>query len=317
METVRYRFGLFEFDAANRELRREGVLVRLQAQPAQVLASLVERAGDVVSREELRAALWGSETYVDFDRGLNFCVSQLRAALRDPSAEPVYIRTVPKQGYQFIAPVARVPVIGLDPLLESAKLAAPISELAEAARLGRKISGRWIVGLTALALLLAAGAGAVWMRRPLDRLPSLDHPSILDRPPIVAVLRFDNETGDPAISAFSDDLTQTTVVELTSASRGRYEVIGNALVLQTPRDQRDPVAIAASLHATYLVLGQVQSNHGQLRVLAHLIRMPEQTHLWVVRADRSLGDPLAVQSEVAKQIGVEFSQKLFTKLASK
>jgi DNA-binding winged helix-turn-helix (wHTH) protein len=109
MDSRRFRFGLFEFDAAALELRREGVLVRLQSQPAQVLASLVERADQVVSRDDLRKAIWGDETFVDFERGLNFCISQIRSALKDDSADPTYIRTVPKSGYQFIAPVQRIP----------------------------------------------------------------------------------------------------------------------------------------------------------------------------------------------------------------
>src|SRR5579862_4070409 len=95
-DSGRYRFGLYEFDAATNELRREGALVRLQAQPAQVLACLIARAGHVVSREELREAIWHGDTFVDFDRGLNFCISQVRSALKDDSAEPIYIRTIPK-----------------------------------------------------------------------------------------------------------------------------------------------------------------------------------------------------------------------------
>jgi DNA-binding winged helix-turn-helix (wHTH) protein len=108
LESERFRFGLFEFSTATRELRREGVLIRLQSQPAQVLACLIERACQVVSREELRKILCGGETFVDFDGGLNFCISQIRSALRDESMQPTYIRTIPKHGYQFIAPVERV-----------------------------------------------------------------------------------------------------------------------------------------------------------------------------------------------------------------
>jgi DNA-binding winged helix-turn-helix (wHTH) protein len=108
VEPEHYRFGLFEFGAASGELRREGVLVRLQSQPAKVLACLIERAGQVVSRDDLRRTLWGRDTFVDFDRGLNFCISQIRSALKDDPLEPVYIRTIPKHGYQFIAPIERV-----------------------------------------------------------------------------------------------------------------------------------------------------------------------------------------------------------------
>src|SRR5882672_2623745 len=101
-----FRFGLFEFDVSRRELRREGALIRLQPQPAQVLGCLLVKAGDVVSRDELREAVWGGETFVDFERGLNFCIAQIRSALGDDSASPRFVRTIPKRGYQFIAPVS-------------------------------------------------------------------------------------------------------------------------------------------------------------------------------------------------------------------
>src|SRR5436190_1811001 len=105
---VRVRFGLFEFDPATGELRREGALVRLQPQPAAVLALLIQRAGEVVSRETLRDAIWGGDTFVDFDRGLNFCIAQIRGALGDAVDSPRFIRTLPKRGYQFIAPLESV-----------------------------------------------------------------------------------------------------------------------------------------------------------------------------------------------------------------
>src|SRR6059058_405947 len=101
----RVRFGLFELDPATGELRREGALLRLQPQPAAVLAFLVEHAGEVVTREALREAVWGGDTFVDFDRGLNFCIAQIRAALGDIADSPRFIRTLTKRGYQFIAPV--------------------------------------------------------------------------------------------------------------------------------------------------------------------------------------------------------------------
>src|SRR5215467_8334133 len=102
------QFGLFEFYPATRELYRDGVRLRLQAQPAQVLELLVAKAGEIVTRESLRQAIWGTETFVDFDRGLNFCIAQIRSALGDSAESPRFVRTVPKQGYKFIAPVERV-----------------------------------------------------------------------------------------------------------------------------------------------------------------------------------------------------------------
>src|SRR5215475_4021978 len=103
---MKKRFDVFEFDTATGELRRDGEIVRLQAQPAQVLTMLVEHAGEVVTREALRQAIWGADTFVDFDKGLNFAIAQVRAALGDSAEAPRFIRTFPKRGYQFAAPVA-------------------------------------------------------------------------------------------------------------------------------------------------------------------------------------------------------------------
>jgi DNA-binding winged helix-turn-helix (wHTH) protein/TolB-like protein len=285
LESGRFRFGLYEFDRAARELRRDGVLVRLQSQPAQVLACLIERADQVVSREDLRKAVWGDSTFVDFERGLNFCVSQIRVALKDDSKEPTYVRTVPKSGYQFIAPVQRI---------SAGRLGPP--EIESPPR--RPFAAR----TSALAFAFAALA--------LLSFIAYRYRSATNQTPILAVLRFDNETGDPGITRFSDALTDNLVEQLTAQSKSGYRIIGNAKILRLPRDQRDLTAVASSLHAGYVVLGQVQSNGTQVRILAHLIRMPDQTHIWVARMDRALDDPLSLESEAACKIAAEFSPRI-------
>jgi TolB-like protein len=132
------------------------------------------------------------------------------------------------------------------------------------------------------------------------------------QPPILAVLRFDNETNDPGINSFSDALTDNVVEQLTSQSGGRYRVIGNAEIVRLPREQRDLKVIASSLHAGYVVLGQVQSNGTQVRILAHLIRLPDQTHIWVVRMDRPVTDRLGLEYEAAHEIAAAFSARMST-----
>src|SRR5918994_111798 len=102
----RCRFGLFEFDFRTGELRREGQIIKLSPQPSRVLALLLARPGELVLREDLRKALWGEDTFVDFERGLNFCILQVRAALGDSAENPRFVQTVPRKGYRFIAPVA-------------------------------------------------------------------------------------------------------------------------------------------------------------------------------------------------------------------
>ena len=282
MSQGHFCFGLFQFDTESLDLRRDGTLVHLQRQPKNLLLYLVRNADRTVSREELRTAIWGDQTFVDFERGLNFCISQIRSALSDDAANPTYIRTVARQGYRFIAPVKFVPVIASDPTLAVDH------------------RSRLHMLLAAAVVLLAFIALAVGL---IVRVRS-------SKRTIVAVMRFDNETGDPAMTRFSDGLTDTFVERLTSLSNGRYAVVGNANALRGPRDQRDLSEIARSLQADYIILGQVQAYGGQTRVLAHLIHMPEQTHVWVTRIDRSLTNPLDLESEAAQRIAADFASPL-------
>ena len=105
--TQRWLFGIFEVDAPRSELRRNGTRVKLREQSFRILVLLLERAGDIVTREELRQALWPSDTYVDFDHSLNSAVMKLRDALGDSADKPLYIETIPKRGYRFVAPVSQ------------------------------------------------------------------------------------------------------------------------------------------------------------------------------------------------------------------
>ena len=288
MDSDRLRFGLFEFCLSNRELRREGALLRLQSQPARVLGCLLRHAGQVVSREELQREVWGESTFVDFDHGLNFCMAQIRSALDDDPAAPRFIRTIPKRGYQFVAPVELV-----------AKMAA---ESAEVVSVGRKISPALLItGVFVSIVLLGITFAAGYRWRTQQSWNKL---------PVVAVARFDNETANPDMSSFSDGLTDSVVERLTSLSQEQYKVIGNAQILRRPREERDLKSIASTLGAGYVVLGQVQRNGRQTRILAHLIRLSDQTHIWVVRVDRSLDDLLQVESEVAQKVAAEFSPRL-------
>ena len=100
-----YRFGVFEFDDDGKELRKNGRSVAIERQPAKALTLLVSRAGEIVTRDELREVVWGKDTHVDFDRGLAYCVSQVRTALGDSGDNPRFVQTIPKQGFKFIAPV--------------------------------------------------------------------------------------------------------------------------------------------------------------------------------------------------------------------
>jgi Tol biopolymer transport system component/DNA-binding winged helix-turn-helix (wHTH) protein len=99
------RFGLFELDPVNRELRKRGIPVKLQPQQFAILLMLAQRAGQIVSRDEIHQHIWGTETFVDFDRGINFSINRIRAALGDDAEKPRFIETIPRRGYRFITPI--------------------------------------------------------------------------------------------------------------------------------------------------------------------------------------------------------------------
>jgi len=286
---ARFLFGPYEFDSGTLELLRNGASVRLQTQPAHVLEALIESPGQIVSREQLRQTVWGEATFVDFENGLNFCVSQLRAALRDDAAQPVYIRTVPRRGYQFVAPMR---------VLDGAEPERPIGGVPSHGRSRSLV--RTAIPWGAAAIIAAAGV-VLLLRH--------SH-SVHTAPPIVGVVRFDNETGAPAFDAFANNLTDELIGQMTDREGKHYTVAGNARVLFLPREQRDLRNIASSLNASYIVLGQVQASGDRIRVLAHLIRASDQTHLWVVREERPASEMPKLDGQLAEEIAAVFADRL-------
>jgi DNA-binding winged helix-turn-helix (wHTH) protein len=159
------RFGTFELDEQAGQLRRAGTAIRLQPQPFRLLVLLVSRAGELVTREEIRQQLWGDDTYVDFDQGVNFCIKQVRSVLHDDADRPLYVETVPRRGYRFIAPVERAgatpaprPVAGMDSKLQRA-LWANIAEL----RLAETHRKRRRIALIIAGVLLVVATGILLM----------------------------------------------------------------------------------------------------------------------------------------------------------
>ena len=304
------RFGLFEFDAASGALTREGVSVRLQPQPARVLAVLVQRAGELVSRDELRTAIWGDATYVDFERGLNFCIAQIRSALGDSAESPRFIETLPRRGYRFIAPATEIDPAaapaGPSTRAKGSSLRAGPSGREIGSSLGTGPSRRtaWIVAASVgLLLLLAAAAASI---RFATGFNSPDGSLAQGKPgggPIrVAVVPFDNETGSTEYDQIAGGVADATVARLATPERlDRVAVVGNAAILRRPRAFRDLKAIGKELQAQYVVLAQVKSDGGRARLIAHLIRVEDEAHIWANTFDRpSFG--LDVQAELAETI---------------
>jgi len=275
------RFGRFSFRPEDGELRRDGSAVKLQPQPAKVLAALVERAGETVTRDELRQRIWGTETFVDFERGLNFCISQIRFALGDSADRPQFVETVPRRGYRFIAPIA------LEQVEASVVEPSPVPEASPGER-------SWRLPFAAAAVLVVV-LGVLVAGRPWSMPRSVPAYRI-------AVVPFDNETGDPAFDRVALGLSDTTVARLSVPQFiPHVAVIGNAAILRTPRQSRDLKALSAALGVDYVVLGQLKRDGEKMRLVAHLIRARDEVHLWASTFDRqSIG--LDVQADLADRI---------------
>src|SRR5580692_7325232 len=180
----RYSFEDFELDIRAGELRKRGVKLRLQGQPLQILATLLDRSGEMVTREELRAEIWTADTFVDFDHSLHNAIARLREVLGDSADTPRYIETLPRRGYRFIAPVEEVEN-------HAPERPAPIKPASEAPALGQRPNTG---AALALALLAIVGIGAaLWLARTISHRTSVALPLRS-----IAVLPLDNLSGDPS-----------------------------------------------------------------------------------------------------------------------
>jgi DNA-binding winged helix-turn-helix (wHTH) protein/TolB-like protein len=284
-------FGPFRFELTPGTLSRHGIPVRLQPQPARLLAILVSRAGEVVSRDELRQQIWSDGTYVDFERGLNFAVAHIRAALGDSADAPRYIETVPKRGYRFVAPVRRLPNDheAVTPIEETS---APLPE----PRNGLRISRAFVVSAT-LAVVAIAAVLVLW--------PRADTRTVR-----VAVVPFDNETGRDAFDQVAVAIADQTVARLATPERlTRLSVIGNAAALRRPRAFRDIKDIGRQVAADYVVLAQMKVDESGVRLIAHLIRASDEVHVWANAYDRD-SFTLEVQAELAEAIAAAVTLRL-------
>ena len=164
------KFGVFELNLDTQELRKFGTPMKLRPQPFRLLALLASRAGQVVTREEIQEQLWGGDTYVDFEHGMNKCVKQIRTALGDDVSKPVYIETVPRQGYRFLAPVVAKTVLAPAPRVKESSSGIP-ADLAEMirARLAARKSGAAPPPVTASATPAEAAMGAELAAAPQTR----------------------------------------------------------------------------------------------------------------------------------------------------
>ena len=290
------RFDGFELDMVAHELRRQGTRIRLQEQPFQILSLLLEHAGRVVTREELRRKVWPSSVYVDFDHGLNNAIARLRDALGDDREAPRYIETLPRIGYRFVCQVDQT---AAPPAHSDGRSAndghtvlappAPVTTASGWRRNPRRLTGAALVLLGAVAVVLIVSAGH-WRSPPAPSGPALADPSL-------AVLPFANLSSDKENEYFADGLTEALVTKL-AAIHG-LKVVARTSSYRFKGRQESAGAIAQALHVNHLLEGSVSRAGTQLRITAQLIDARSDAHLWSQTFDRRAGDIFKIQDDIA------------------
>lgn len=312
------RFDTFRVDLSSAELFWSGVRVPIQGKPLQVLRVLLEAKGEVVTREQLRAAVWPQDTFVDFEHGVNTAVKKLRHALKDSAECPKFVETLPKIGYRFLVPVEWVadevrdhplpptvttapPLTAVRPLVATASphlserivVGNPAGDVLPVRRRGR--TGLWV--LSAIAGLLLILASVIYFRR-AQSLPS----SVNKKRVMLAVLPFQNITNDPAQEYLSDGLTEEMITDLGQLSPERLGVIARTSAMAYKHTDKPVSQIGRELGVDYILEGSVRREGGQARVSAQLIRVSDQTHLWAQNYQRELHDLLQIENELGNSI---------------
>src|SRR5262245_7545210 len=328
------RFGVFELDVRTGELRRSGVRVDLQDQPLKVLECLLERPGTLGTREELRMRLWPSDTFIDFEQGLNAAVRRLRDALADSAETPRFVETLPRRGYRFIAPVDNAgdrphpdapalrdrDIRADEPATEPAyRFIGPVEEpvgdfrpSADRADLAivradrdKNRTQRWIA-TAAVVLVMATALAATWSFA--RRLRSVAAPT----PPRLklAVLPFQNLSGVPDQEYLSDGLTEETISDLGRLSSENLGVIARTSAMRYKHTTKTVGEIGRELGVDYVVEGSVRRDRENVCVTARLIRVADQTQLWTRSDDRQLRDLLTLEGELGQAIAEQVQLKL-------
>jgi TolB-like protein/DNA-binding winged helix-turn-helix (wHTH) protein/Flp pilus assembly protein TadD len=298
----RVRIGLFEVDLGSAEVHKEGRKVSLQEQPFRVLAMLLERPGELVSREDLQSRIWPSDTYVGFDEGLNTAIRKLRVAFGDSAENPRFIETLPRRGYRLIASVAG----GVEGAARSSQTAAVAVATAEVPR-PRQGRGYWRLLVWPAAALLLILAGVAYTTRRHSPPKSAAQKRVM-----LAVLPFQNMSNDPGQEYFSDGLTEETITDLGQLSPAQLGVIARTSAMAYKHTDKTVSQIGHELGVDYILEGSVRREGGEARVSAQLIRVSDQTHLWAQNYERELHDLLQIENELGKAIARQVQINLTT-----
>ena len=323
-----FKFGALELDVAAYELRRMGRRVKIERIPMDLLILLLERRGDLVTREEIVERLWGKESFLDAESGVNTAVRKVRQALKDSITRPVFIQTVSGKGYRFCGPIVPslsleavgTPDFGPEPSIQPRILPDP----APPASFANDQSG---AATQQVAVALPADQerrGAIWRRKltitaiaaagsllllAIYLSGSFLRKSHLSTPVTLALLPFENLTGDADQEYFADGLTEETIAVLGKVNPDRMIVIARTSTVAYKRRTKTASQIGSELGADYLIEGSVRREGERVRVTVKLIRVRGQSRIWSEDYDRFGSGIIQIQDElanaIARQIQVE------------
>jgi TolB-like protein/DNA-binding winged helix-turn-helix (wHTH) protein/Tfp pilus assembly protein PilF len=292
----RFRFGVFDLDLRTGELHKHGLRIRLQEQPLQVLALLLEHPGEVVTREELQRKLWPADTFVDFDHGLNKAINKIRDALGDSAESPRFVETIARRGYRFLAEVKAADTVSV-PSQEITPPPNPAVEIRghpdlDVAATAKYHSPTLAWKISAFVLLLLMASVAAWKIRSENRPPLVIHS--------LAVLPLESLSNDASQDYFADGMTDELISDLGQISALR--VISRTSVMGYKHARKPLPQIARELNVDAVVEGTVLRSGDQVRITAQLIDAAADKHLWSKSYEGELKDTLALQSNVARAI---------------
>jgi len=290
------RFGTYEVSLQSGEVRKGGLRIRVQQQPMKLLEILLERPGEVVTREELRSRVWADESFGDFDQAVNIAIAKLRSALGDSAESPRFIETLPKRGYRFIAEVS---VVDLDAHPKRPE-SAPVDPLARVPENKVQEGGSGVVPQPRIWTrpIIVAIALVSLLILPVLFFRSRGHARTGIRS--LAVLPLDNLSGDPSQNYFADGMTDELITDLAQISALR--VISRTSVMAYKGARKPLPQIARELNVDAVVEGSVLRSGDQVRITAQLIDAATDKHLWSQSYEGEFRDTLALQNRVAGAI---------------
>jgi TolB-like protein/DNA-binding winged helix-turn-helix (wHTH) protein len=283
-----YRFGIFRLDSHTGELASNGTKTQLREQPFQLLLALLEKPGELVTREALVRRLWPAGTFVDFDRGLNKAILSLREALGDSAENPHFVETLPRKGYRFVASV-------VTDQQESSPLATPPHPVS-ASRSGHWIAVLGVLGVMCVVLAANLGGFRDWMTNRSRSSPQIT---------ALAVIPLENLSRDPEQEYFADGMTDELITDLAKTATAR--MASRTSVMRYKGTRKSVREIGRELGVDALVEGTVTRSGDRVRITAQLIQTATDMHLWAETYERDASEVLRLQREVATDIANRIS----------